>query len=437
MRVAGPAGQVAAWIQRRADRWRQAISVGGTLAATLGTFVFFAVQGVVLARMLGPEGRGAFAATVAYPQMLLYLGLLGAADLFARRGAQLAAGDARGDAALRRGAALYGGLTGLVTLSACAGLIVLAMPAEKRSLIPLALLAACSVPLQHIRFSVQAVDHGRGDWTRYNLSRILAAAAPPLLLLAIWGSGLGGVRAAVIGYLAAMLAALPLCHWGMGDRWWGPVQPRPLTALREGRGFAASQVAAELLDRADILLILWLGTLAEQGWYASAVPVAATMTILPMAVAAYTFRHGAVDGRPLTARQVTGNLGGLIAAQLALGSVLAACLPYLIPLLLGSAFEATVGFAWLLLPAAGLRGVVIAADGYLRGRGRSRPGTLARLAGLILMLSLSLALHGAIGAAAIPVSLGVAQAVCLAVVAAAIYREAIHREASAAGATPL
>ena len=430
MRVAEPTGRVASWMQRRSEGARRACSLGGTLAATLGTFGFFALQGVILARMLGPEGRGAFAAAVAYPQMLLYLGLLGAADLFARRGAQLRAGDVGGEAALRRAAAMYGVLTGLLTLAVCGVLIVVAMPGEKRALIPLALLAACSVPLQHMRLAVQAVDHGLGNWSRYNLSRIAAAAAPPLLLLVIWGSGLGGVQVAVIGYLAATLATLPLCQWGMQQRWRGPAQPPPLRALAEGRGFAASQIAAELLDRADILLILWLGTLAEQGWYASAVPVAATMTIVPMAVAAYTFRRGAIDGRSLTTRQVTGNLAALIAAQLAFAAALAACLPFLVPLLMGSAFQATVGFAWLLLPAAGLRGVVIAVDGYLRGRGRARPGTIGRLAGLVLMLSLSLILHPWIGAAAIPVALGIAQAVCLAVVAVAIYGEARPADAS-------
>ncbi len=65
------------------QRWKKLAGIAVTLATSLGSFGLFAIQGVLLARMLGPDQRGAFAAAGLYPQALLYLGMLGAPELFA------------------------------------------------------------------------------------------------------------------------------------------------------------------------------------------------------------------------------------------------------------------------------------------------------------------------------------------------------------------
>lgn len=415
-------------LPRRRVGVRGWVSVSGTFITTFSLFAFFAVQGIVLARMLGPEGRGAFAATIAYPQMLLYLGFLGAADLFARRAATLEGSDVP----LRRAALRFGTLTGTLTMLASGLLIVIAMPTDKQSLIPLALLVAATLPFQHVRLAVQAVDHGRGYLNRYNVSRLLGAAAPPLALAVAWLAGLRTVHGAIIVYCTAMVVAVGLVRWGMPQPWWGPASPSAKTALHEGRGFAGSQLFAELLDRADVGLILWLGTLVEQGFYAAAVPIAGTMAIVPMAVATYTFRHGAVGQRPFTRRQTTLKLFVLTVAQTLTGLALAAVLPLVIPILYGQAFAPTVVFVWCLVPAAALRGIVIAVDGYLRGRGCSRPGISARLVALLVLLACTAGLYSRWGVYAIPISLGIAQAVAAVMVTIAIYAEAAQPTASAA-----
>ncbi len=231
-----------------------------------------------------------------------------------------------------------------------------------------------------------------------------------------------------------MVVAVGLVRWGMTASWWGPAVPTTRTALAEGRGFAGSQLFTELLDRADVGLILWLGTLVEQGFYAAAVPIAGTMAIVPMAVATYTFRHGAVGPRVFSRRQVTEKLGLLVVAQTLTGLALAAVLPFVVPLLYGEAFNATVVFVWCLLPAAALRGIVIAVDGYLRGRDHSRPGILARLAALVVLLVATAGLYTQWGVYAIPISLGLAQAVAAAMVAVALYAQAASPADSAQSA---
>ncbi|WP_238383198.1 hypothetical protein [Rubripirellula obstinata] len=63
-------------------------------------------QGILLARLLGPVGRGAYAAAVLYVQMLLYIGLLGGLEVICRHAANPSINQQK----LRR-AALWLGLT--------------------------------------------------------------------------------------------------------------------------------------------------------------------------------------------------------------------------------------------------------------------------------------------------------------------------------------
>lgn len=381
--------------------------------------------------MLGPEGRGAFAATIAYPQMLLYLGLLGAADLYAREAAR----QPGQDASLRRSALLFGSLTGISTMAVCIVLTVCSMPTEKRDLIPLAILLAMTLPLQHIRLAVQAIDHGAGRFNRYNVSRIIGAATPPLALGIAWLLGAQSVTTAVFVYALAMLLTAGLVQWGMTQPWRGPVDPSPRKAARLGKGYAASQVATEVLDRADLGLVLWLGTLVEQGFYASAVPIAGTLAIFPMVVATYVFQRGAAGTKILSRGKIAATLGGLTAVQICSGLILAGLLPFLVPLLLGDRFTAAIPFALWLIPAAAIRGIAIAGDGYLRGRSIARPGIFARIIALLLLIVVTASLYSSQGIFAIPIGLAVAQVAAAGIIFWAMIRNSATEPATARGAS--
>ncbi|WP_417737180.1 lipopolysaccharide biosynthesis protein [Rosistilla oblonga] len=400
---------------------RRIRSLASAIAAAFGTFGFFAIQGILLARLLGPEGRGAYATIVAYPQMFLYMGLLGSADIFARLAAKLPA--SAGDSAARRAAMRYGLTTGIVTAAVCVLLAWFALPVDKRYLAPLASLVALTLPLQHIRLAVQGVDHGRGYFYRLSSLRAAAAAFFPLLLLGMWLAGWSELRDVTWAFVGSCVAGLLLCQVGMRGSWFGPPQQSVLESLSENRGLAISQIAAELLDRADQFLILFLGTLTDQGFYTSAIPIASTMIIVPNALALFSFRHGADPNTPLTAAGVTRFIALMFAGQIATGCLLAIVIPYAVPILYTQAFTGTVMFAWYLLPSGGLRGMLMTADGYLRGRGMPTPGIIGRIVALMILIGLTFALQPRMGIWSIPVALAAGQFVCLVIVFFAMYRQ--------------
>jgi O-antigen/teichoic acid export membrane protein len=202
------------------ERYQRRVRAAGfllSLATSVGTFVFFAIQGILLARLLGPSSRGAFAAAVLFPQTLLYLGLLGASEL-------IAGYAARGlpNAELRRTALRYGALAGLLSMLVCISLDWLLIPIELRDHLPLALWCALALPLQQIRLSVQAVDHGQRNMTRYNQTRLYAAAAFPLTLAIGAIFGLADLQWCCVWFLVSQALACLLIQWGMNGSWIGP-----------------------------------------------------------------------------------------------------------------------------------------------------------------------------------------------------------------------
>ena len=397
-------------------------SLASTLAAAFGSSGLFAIQGILLARLLGPEGRGAFATVMTYPQTFLYMGLLGSADIFARAAANLGPGD--DDAAIRRAAMRYGLATGLLTAALCLLLAWIALPAEKEYLAPLASLAALTLPLQQIRLAVQGVDHGRGYYTRLSLLRIIAAGIFPAMLLILWLSDVASLQATTWTFMGACVVGLLLCQVGMQGDWLSPAPFAVKDVLLQNRGLAFSQIFAELLDRADLFLILFLGSLTQQGLYSSAIPIAGTMIMIPNALALFAFRRGTDPNNPLSASGISRLLTIIVTGQLVSGIALACIIPYAVPFLYTEAFTGTVVFAWYLLPAGALRGILMTTDGYLRGRGKPLPGIIGRLLAIVVLLTFTLAFFPMFGIFGIPIALGIAQFLCLMIVVIAMLREA-------------
>lgn len=353
--------------------------------------------------------------------MLLYMGLLGSADIFARLAARLPAQS--DDAGIRRAAMRYGLVTGIVTAAACLILAWFALPADKRYLAPLASLVALTLPLQHIRLAVQGVDHGRGYFHRLSSLRAAAAAFFPILLLLMWLVDWNDLQTVTWAFVGSCVAGLLLCQIGMRGHWLGRPEQSLRTSLGENRGLAVSQITAELLDRADLCLILFLGSLTQQGFYTSAIPIASTMIIVPNALALFSFRHGADSAAPISSKGVTRFIALLFVGQIVSGCILAIIIPYAVPFLYSKAFTGTVMFAWYLLPVGGLRGILMATDGYLRGRGVPLPGIVGRCVALIVLLGLTVALQPRMGIWSIPVALAVGQFICLVIVIHAMYRQ--------------
>jgi len=359
----------------------------GTVGASFFVFALQAVQGMLLARVLGPEGRGQYNTAVFYTHLLMFAGMLGIPFVIQR----LAAGrsrdlDAPSVRGLSTGSILAGLVTGLFSLATVGVLAYFALPAEKRMLAPLCLLAAVSLPLLHGRLALQAVDRGSENFLRHNVSDIFFWAALPLMLSYLWWSGEGDVQLVVVLMVtASLLALLFRVALGRGDFTWPP-DPRPRRLLREGMPYALAKGVSDVLNRLDGLLILLLASFTIQGYYAAAVPAAAMLSVAPAALTIFAF-NAAAKGRD---RASVGRLVGAGLLSIALQGLsaiaLALALPTLILLVFGQDFAGAIPFALALVPAKAVAGLGQIAEGYLRGRNQPHIEFRARLAGGVILL---------------------------------------------------
>lgn len=399
--------------------WLGRLAVVGTVGASFVIFALQVVQGVLLARILGPEARGEYGTVVFYTQTLTYVGLFGTMFSIARRAAQKADLPE-----LRRASLRVGGLTGLATMGFVGVVSLTALPAEKAYLAPMCIACSLMLPWEHMRLAVLAVDHGSGAFARYNTNQLVGAVVFPAMLALVWLRGNGSATVCALLLILAPIAGLAFrLATEKGSIVFGPVSPRPARLIREGFPYLFSVVAADLFARLDVFLILWLASFAVQGYYAAAVPAANLLIVAPNALALFAFNAGAASGPARSLRQVLAAAAGVAAFQTLAAVAFAALLPALIGLVFGRDFLGAVPLAHALLPAYALNGCALVADGYLRGRGMAGAGVRSRLAGAVVMGIAAFLLYDAWRELSVPLAASAGHAVSALWIFVAVVRD--------------
>jgi O-antigen/teichoic acid export membrane protein len=383
-------------------------AVATSVFVSFAVFLIMAVQGVMLARLLGPRARGEYGTMVLYSQALLYIGLLGTQQVLARRA--VGAGAALGP--LRRTAVRSGTLTGLATMALVGLLATVALPAEERHLALWCVGCALMLPLEHVRLGLLSVDHGSGSFSRYNAGRFLAALCFPLLLVGLWAAGASNLGPIAAATVAAPLAGLVIQTFLLrGAGWEGPAAPPFGTLWIEGLPQGASVVAGSLFSKLDVLLMLWLSNLTVQGLYFAAVPAATLLLVVPNTLALFSFNQGADPQRGLTPSRLIAVAAGVVALQATSALAFAAVLRPAIRIVYGDEFLPALPFAWALLPAHALCGCAVVTEGYLRGRGRPGASTLAFVLGALVTGTSVAVMFGTWRELSIPLGLAIGQGV--------------------------
>ena len=370
------------------------------------------VSGIVIARTLGPAGRGLVTTLVAWPAVIaavaglsLYDGVLYYAARDASARPRLFANALWTSLALGAIAAPLGWL-------AWRRAVPLA-PDEARvaavglALLPLWLWIDLSTSLLQARAAFGALAVGR----------VLAPAVATAAIVALRLDGaLTPMRAvgAVWGGLAAQAA------WQLARLWDDCSLAGDGALLRRCLGYAARVHVGTLAGlggrRLDTLVLTAMTAPAIVGWYALAKTATEMLLHVSSATALALFPRvtAAADAgeRARVARRAVAATAGVQIVG-ALGLALTA--PWLVRLLWGETFAATLPLLWALLPAAVCIGVRATLSSALLAAGRPGWHTAAELATAAVALPLVLAGVHAGGALAVALAVSGAAAVGLAV----------------------
>jgi len=368
--------------------------VGSTLLAQLVSLALIIANSAIIARTLGPEGKGALTLATLAPAMLgLLLGLgLGVANAFfagSRRltveqltrnsvgFALLASAAGLAIAAIMAGTGLLGRLLPGVP----AGVIVLAIAAFPPTLLTRYLTATLQ-GLQRI-YAVNLVTLGNA----------LANLLLTLLLVVALGLGLQGAALAFVG---AAVVGLVMVMWLLrqdGGRFSPALDPAVLgQTLPFGlRGYVGN-VLQFFNYRLDAFLVNFFLGPAGVGIYSVSVALAEMLWYLPNAVSFVIFPRAA-QSRPEEMNRFTPRVFRATMAFTAMGALALALLGRpLILLIYGEQFVPAYGPLLALLPGVVLLGGAKVLTNEIAGRGYPHYNSIASGLGLVLTVVLDLAL---------------------------------------------
>ncbi len=350
------------------------------LACNVGT-------GVILARALGPEGRGWVAAILLAPSLsasLMTLGLPNAMIIHGkRRPAQRRA--------IVGAALLLTSLLGVVSVLLAIGLVPWLLAGATPELVWFATWYACLAPLSMWLFIYRAHLESAGDFKTFGLLQVAGIALViPAFLMLWWGGRLDAMTAATARAAALLVIALPM----MGYAW---VRLRPTL-----RGFGArcrellsyglrewiGGVAGLLGNEADKLVILGLLAASDLGLYTVALSVVSLAGLLQSAVTGVLFPKLAGQPAQVVLSRISTASAITLVLGIAVGGPLWAVSPWLVPFVYGEEFAGLTGLLACLLVAAPLRHMTVCLQTGLRILGH--PGLASSTVVVQHLLSLGL-----------------------------------------------
>ena len=360
------------------------------------------VSGVLLARLLGAEGRGHLTAIQMLPMLVATMGQLG----------------------MNEAVIYFGGRdrprTGRYAVSAAA-LTVLAG-------LPIALLAAWAVPSVFIGYPprvvwacqismallfVNAIDgigiataRARHDIPLWNVLRMAPRGLWMLLVVFCFMAGIADPVVIALAYLAAYAALAPFLIAPVRRHLAGAWRPDP-KLWPELLGFGlpvAAGVAPRLLnERIDQLAIATLLPARELGLYSVAVGWTgmAQLPALTMVAVAFSKMAGMVEHQAKV-RFLCGNLWAVGAATGGVALILGALTPWAMGPIYGKEFVSAVPLAWVMFLAVMLRSLAWMLQTGFQACGRPVLGMVSQWVGLAALVVCAVLLvpgHGALGAA--------------------------------------
>jgi len=364
------------------------------VGAKVWALILGAATAVILARSLGPAGRGSLASIYALMTLLAQLGTLGIASAnpyFAAREPQIRARIA--------GNSLWlAGASGLVMVAVGILVKVEAPGALADVGWPELSVGMAAVPIMLCSMFLQSILLADGRTVLYNGVEVGAALLTVLLLLTVLPLAGGGVLPALALMIGPQLAALLIFMSAMRSHG-RLLRPLDSALARRMIGYGARAylvtLIAYMLIRIDLLLVNGIQGARSAGQYSIAVALASALYVLPVSVSVNLFARVA---RGSADRETSLNVLHLVAVGYLCICALAVPLAGpAITLMFGAAYRPAISLFLWLLPGIYCLGVLNVIAYHFAAHGMPRELILVWIPGLALNLALDLALlphHG-------------------------------------------
>jgi stage V sporulation protein B len=363
-------------------------SASFTLATRIAAFGFSLATNVILARSLGPEGRGVYAVAVLIPALIsLFAQLgLGPSNVYHFSKGLIDPDELTGHATSM---ALLLGALGIVAVYGYADFFGRGSFAGIAS--GYVKVTCFALPFLLLTVFLQGMLNGAQRYREYNLVLFVQYASTSVALMAalllLRGSTMAAVTAWTVSTVATAAVAvgcvLQLARFSIRFR---PSTLRKL--LRFGLISYFSSLSSFANYRLDVLIVNLFAGARQVGLYAVATGLAEMVWYLPNA-AGIVLAPRVASSEPDAADRLTEQVCRVVTAlALVVAGVLAVFAPFVVALFFGSAFSESVWGVWLLLPGIVTFSVARVLSMYLLGRNRLKVDLVASLVGLVMTLAL-------------------------------------------------
>jgi O-antigen/teichoic acid export membrane protein len=359
------------------------------LGAKVGVLVLGAATTVILARWLGPVGRGTLAATYALITLLAQLGTVGIAwaNLY------FAAREPAMRASIAANSLWFAAVLGPVIAAAGIALKI-GLPGAFADIgWPELSIGMIAVPVLLCSLFLSSIVLAEGRVLLYNGVEVATALLTVVLLLTILPLVDGGVLLALTLLVGPQIGALVVYLFVL--RRHGRLLRRPdRTLARRMIGYGARAyvitLLAYMLIRLDLLLVNGIQGAAAAGQYSIAVALADALYLVPAVVAVNLFARVA---RGSADRGLTLGVFHLVAVGYFLLCAVAAVLAApVIALLFGPAYQPAVALFLWLLPGVYCLGLLEVIANHFAGHGMPRELVLVWIPGLGINLAINILL---------------------------------------------
>jgi O-antigen/teichoic acid export membrane protein len=378
---------------RRQEPYKQVLS---SFSATTLAIILSLGTSVLLARTLGPEGRGLLLALTFWPALFAALLNLSLNESTAYHIAKRV-----GTPDFRTAVSASGHLVILTAIVAtCTALIALyfAVPEQYRGYLGLVMLYTLTfIPLSHGEQWLRGILQGRGAILSLSALRLIQPIIYFGILFALSVQGLLDVSSAMVVGVIAIFMSLVV----------GVVVVRPsMLVAKSGLNWEIASTGwrfhkANLLlysaSELDKLIVLFLLTTTQAGLFAVAIAVSSIGTgVVLQSLGLMLMRDmaEASDGKSRRSIFIV-NIRAAIGVLLVGNGVAAVLAPWAVPLLFGASFAAAVPVTVLLLGMGALKGARQMIDKTLRANHHTRTGMIGEAVAFG-----GLAILGSIGAVA-------------------------------------
>ncbi|GBF76346.1 hypothetical protein PA598K_04809, partial [Paenibacillus sp. 598K] len=381
-------------------------TLGTRMVVLFGAFVI----SVIMARLLGPEGKGVITAILVIPTLVVTI-----ADLGIRQATAYYIGQRTYE---QRDIVSSLTFLWLLTSLLSIGLVTVIFLLQYQGQYSWWLLGVCilTIPanlgIQYLRGIMQ----GRGRIGGINRVELVKTGLNFLILMLLVGWFGWGVFGAALTQLLMLLVTLFYSfrllrgEIGFSVR---VVQPIPSLLIRKGFAFALALFVIQLNYRIDIVFLERMTSVTEVGLYSVGTNIAELIWQLPTAIGLILFSRSASSKRSEDAVARTAKLIRLVVPLLLVcGGLFWLLAPTMIDLMYGAAFAGSGTIIRYLLPGIVVMVVFKLLHADLSGRGAPLFSLRVSLLALVVNIALNLLLipgYGAIGSAvASSISYGVA-----------------------------